>query len=38
VLLLGLDDVTLILAELDAVRAHESRRPTWMPELTPITS
>ena len=35
VLLLGLDDVTLILAELDAVLAHESHHPAWMPEVTP---
>ena len=34
VLLLGLDDVTLILAELDAILAHELRRPSWMPEMT----
>jgi len=34
VLLLGLDDVTLVLAELDAILAHEAHQPAWMPEVT----
>jgi hypothetical protein len=35
VLVLGLDDVVLILTKLDAIVAHESRRPSWMPDVAP---
>ncbi|AUI53751.1 3-isopropylmalate dehydratase small subunit [Arthrobacter crystallopoietes] len=37
-LMLGLDDVTLILHELDRIRDHEAGRPAWMPHVDRATA